>query len=64
MELLSTHCGGGWIDATRAGGQLNGRRQGQGRRQGVSAGLKTVPAVGINLTHELFYATKKCVSYL
>ena len=58
MELLSTHCGGGWIDATRAGGQLNGRRQ------GVSAGLKTVPAVSINLTHELFYATKKCVSYL
>ena len=31
--------GGGWIDAARAGGQLNGRRQ------GVTAGLKTGPAV-------------------
>ena len=39
MELLSTHGGGGWIDAARAGGQLNGRRQ------GVTAGFKTGPAV-------------------
>ena len=36
--LWSAHCGGGWIDA-RAGGQLNGRQQ------GVTAGLKTGPAV-------------------
>ena len=41
MELLSTHCGGGWIDAAPAGGQLNGRWQ------GVTAGLKTGPAVSI-----------------
>ena len=39
MDLLSSHCRGGWIDAARAGGQLNGRRQ------GVTAGLKTGPAV-------------------
>ena len=39
MELWSTHLGGGWIDAARTGGQLNGRQQ------GVTAGLKTGPAV-------------------
>ena len=39
MDLLSTHCRGSWIDAARAAGQLNGRRQ------GVTAGLKTGPAV-------------------
>ena len=37
--LWSAHCGGGWIDAARAGGQLTGRRQ------GVTAGLKTGLAV-------------------
>ena len=39
MDLLSPPCRGGWLDAARAGGQLNGPRQ------GVTAGLKTGPAV-------------------
>ena len=43
MDLLSTHCRGSWIDAARAAKQLNGRRQ------GVTGGLKTGPAVSIFL---------------